>query len=157
MPSDRANGITVILDRTNCAYWSHLMQKILKGQKLWKYIVSTIAQLDSKDSKYEEWDYAVGKINPWIANSVIPSIGNQLAKFDYPKEAWDYLARLYTQTNAARCYQIEWEIKNVEQGNDSIRDFYVKMTSLWDQLALMEAQFKSTDDTATFHIGKKLG
>ena len=25
------------------------------------------------------------------------------------------------------------------------------MTSLWDQLALMEPQFKSVDDTATFH------
>lgn len=87
----------------------------MKGQKLWKYVVSTIAQPDSKDSKYEEWEPAVGKINSWIANSVIPSIGNQLAKFDYPKEAWDYLARLYTQIDTARHYQIEWEIKTVEQ------------------------------------------
>ena len=45
------------------------------------------AQPDSKDSKYEEWESAVGKINSWIANSMIPSIGNQSAKFDYPKDS----------------------------------------------------------------------
>lgn len=57
---------------------------------------------DIRDQKYEEWESSVGKINSWIANSVTPSIGNQLAKFDYPKDAWDYLARLYTQSNSAR-------------------------------------------------------
>eukprot|EP00268_Persea_americana_P061956 TRINITY_DN7898_c1_g1_i12.p1 TRINITY_DN7898_c1_g1~~TRINITY_DN7898_c1_g1_i12.p1 ORF type:complete len:419 (+),score=52.49 TRINITY_DN7898_c1_g1_i12:979-2235(+) len=151
MSTERTSGITVILDGTNYAYWSHLMQNFLKGQKLWKYLVSKIDQPNPKNAKYEERESAIGKINSWIANSSIPSIGNQLAKFDYPKDAWDYLARLYTQTNAACRYQIEREIKNADQGNDSIHDFYVKMTSLWDQLALMEPQFKSTEDTKTFH------
>lgn len=71
-----ASGIDVILDGTNYAYWSHLMQIFLKEPKLWKYIASKIAQPDHKDSKYKEKESAVGKINSWIANSVIPSIGN---------------------------------------------------------------------------------
>ena len=87
------------------------MQNFLKGQKLWKYIATQVTQPDSKDTKFEEWEASVGKINSWIANSVTPSIGNQLAKFNYPKDAWDYLAKLYTQSNAARRYQLEWEIK----------------------------------------------
>ena len=80
--------------------------KFSERTELWKYIASKIAQPDPKDSKYEENESAVAKINSWIANSVIPSIGNQLTKFDYPKEAWDYLARLYTQTNVAYHYRI---------------------------------------------------
>lgn len=60
------------------------------------------------------------------------------------------MARFYTQTNAARRYQLEWEIKNADQGNDSIHDFYVNMTALWDQLALTEPQFKSLDDEKKF-------
>lgn len=40
-----------------------------------------------------------GKTNSWIANSIIPSIGNQLVKFNYPKDSWDYLSWLYTQSN----------------------------------------------------------
>lgn len=33
-----------------------------------------------------------------FANSIDPSIRFQLAKFVHPKDAWDYLARLYVQT-----------------------------------------------------------
>ena len=86
MSSDRTVlGITIKLDGTNYPYWSHLMQIFLKGQKLWKYVDQQIPPPDSKDDKFEEWEASVGKINSWIANSVTPSIGNQLAKFNYPK------------------------------------------------------------------------
>ena len=104
------SGINVILDGTNYPCWSHLMQNFLKGQNLWKYIAK-IPPPDSKDTTFEEWEASVGKINSWISNLVAPWIGNQLAKFSYPKDAWDYLAKLYTRSNAAR--RLEWEFKNV--------------------------------------------
>lgn len=44
------------------------------------------------------------------------------------------------KTNSAKRYQKEGGIKNVEQGNDAIRVIYVRMTQLWDQLALKEPQ-----------------
>ena len=111
MSSDRTLGINVIIDGTNYPYWSHLMQNFLKEQKLWKYIAKKIPTLHSKDTTFEEWEASMGKINSWIANAIALSIGNQLAKFSYPKDAWDYLAKLYTRSNAAR--RLEWEFKNV--------------------------------------------
>lgn len=128
------------------------MQNFLKGQKLWKYVDQQIPTPDSKDAKFEEWEASVRKINSWTANLVTPSIGNQLAKFNYPKVAWDYLARLYTQSNAAHRYKLEWEIKNPNQGNGSIYDFFIKITALWDQLSLMEPTFKTTGDAHTFEV-----
>lgn len=38
MSFDRNTGITIILDEANYAYWSHMMENYLKGQKLWKYV-----------------------------------------------------------------------------------------------------------------------
>lgn len=35
-----------------------------------------------------------------------PTIGFQLARFAHPKNAWDYSARLYVQTNSAKRYQV---------------------------------------------------
>ena len=88
MSSDRpVTGINVILDGSNYPYWSHLMQNFLKCQKLWKYIDQRIPPPDNKDAKFEEWEASIGKINSWIANLVTPSIGNQLAKFNYLKDA----------------------------------------------------------------------
>lgn len=48
------------------------------------------------------------------------------------------------KTNSAKRYQKEGGIKNVEQGNDAIRVTYVRMTQLWDQLALKEPQLVCT-------------
>lgn len=42
------------------------------------------------------------------------------------------MSPLNTQTNSARRCQLECEIKNAEQGNDSINDFYAQKTELWD-------------------------
>lgn len=36
MSSDHNTEITIILDGTNYAYWSHTMKNYLKGQKMWK-------------------------------------------------------------------------------------------------------------------------
>lgn len=73
----------------------HICIIIIKGQKLWKYVAGKIDPPDAKDANYEEWELAVGKTNSWIANSVT-SIGNQLGKFKYPRDAWNYVAWLYT-------------------------------------------------------------
>lgn len=55
----------------------------------------------------EEWESDIGKINSWLANSVDPTISFQLAKFACPKDAWDYLPRLYIQSNSTKRYQLE--------------------------------------------------
>ena len=84
------------------------------------------------------WEVNNSKIITWI-NSVTPSIGMQLAKYEYAKEVWDHLARLYTQSNFAKKYQLECDIRAFEQRNMNIQEFYSTMTDLWDQLALTES------------------
>ncbi|XP_070679424.1 uncharacterized protein [Malus domestica] len=78
------------------------------------------------------------KIITWINNSVDLTIGMQLAKFSTCKEVWDHLAKLYTKANFAKRYQLEMEIRAIQQGDKSIQVFYNEMTNLWDQLALTE-------------------
>lgn len=97
--------------------------------------------------KFEGYDSENGKIKSLIANSADPSIGIQLAIFKLPKEAWEYLSRLYMQPNSAKWYQLEFETKNAEWGNGNIHDFYIQIIELWVQLALMDPQFICTVDT----------
>lgn len=55
------------------------------------------------------------------------------------KEVWQHLARLYTQSNFSKQYQLESDIRALEQKDMSIQEFYSEMTDLWDQLALTES------------------
>lgn len=84
----------------------------------------------------ESWKVNNSKIITWVNNSVEQSIGMQLAKFSTAKQVWDHLARLYMQSNFAKRYQLEMDIRAARQGDQSIQEFYTIMTGFWDQLAL---------------------
>ncbi|KAI3814526.1 hypothetical protein L1987_14166 [Smallanthus sonchifolius] len=45
----------------------------------------------------------------------------------------------YTQSNFAKQYQLEFDIRALQQNEMSIQDFYGAMSDLWDQLALTES------------------
>ena len=48
------------------------------------------------------------------------------------------MERLYTQSNFAKQYQLETDIRGLRQNDLSVREFYAAMSDLWDQLALTE-------------------
>ncbi|XP_074566109.1 uncharacterized protein LOC141822675 isoform X1 [Curcuma longa] len=62
----------------------------------------------------------------------------QLAKYEKAKDVWDHLKRLYVQSNFAKQYQLENDIRALKQNHMSIQEFYSAMSNLWDQLALNE-------------------
>jgi hypothetical protein len=87
----------------------------------------------------DTWEANNAKIITRINNFVEHSIGTQLAKYKTTKEVWDHLQRLFTQSNFAKQYQLENDIRALPQKNMSIQEFYSTMTYFWDQLALTES------------------
>ena len=104
---DSLQSISVRLDGKNFTYWHYVMKNFLKGKKMWGYVTGDLGKpSDEKAENYtallDVWEANNSKIITWINNSVEHSIGMQLAKYDYAKEVWDHLARLYTQSNFAK-------------------------------------------------------
>jgi hypothetical protein len=147
---DSLQSISVQLNGENYPYWSYVMKNFLKGKKMWIYVDGTsVKPTDKKDEteyakQLDVWDVSNSKILTWINNSVSQSIGMQLAKFDTALEVWNHLKRLYAQSNFAKRYKLESDIRDLKQNDMTIHEFYSAMTNLWDQLALMEsAELKS--------------
>lgn len=141
---DSLQAISVQLNGQNYSYWSYVLKKFLKGKRMWGYVSGTSEKpKDYKDGKYateiETWEANNSKIITWINNSVSQSIGVQLAKYETAKEVWDHLKRLYVQSNFAKQYQLEIDIRALQQNNMSIQEFYSAMSNLWDQLAFTES------------------
>ncbi|KAJ9562057.1 hypothetical protein OSB04_007217 [Centaurea solstitialis] len=110
---------------------------------MWGYVTGTSSKAtDEKATNYlslvDSWETDNSKVITWINNSVVQSIGTQLAKYDTAKEVWDHLERLYTQSNFAKQYKLETDIRALRQNELSVQEFYVAMSDLWDQLALTE-------------------
>ncbi|KAI9200578.1 hypothetical protein LWI28_010066 [Acer negundo] len=111
------------------------MKIFLKGKKIWGYVNGILGELeDKKTENYADlldvWEANNSKIITWVNNSVEHSIGTQLAKYETAKEVWDHLAILYTQSNFSKQYQLEYDIRALEQKSMSIQEFYYAMTDL---------------------------
>jgi len=119
------------------------MRNFLKGKKIWGYVSGTYMipkNIEEGDAVLiDTWEANNAKIITWINSSIEHSIGMQLAKYETTKEIWDHLQRLFTQSNFAKQYQLENDIRALHQKNMSIQKFYYALTDLWDQLALTES------------------
>ncbi|KAJ9567342.1 LOW QUALITY PROTEIN: hypothetical protein OSB04_003308 [Centaurea solstitialis] len=111
---------------------------------MWGYVTGKASKpTDEKAANYsllvDSWETDNSKVITRINNSVAQSIGTQLAKYDTAKEVWDHLERLYTQSNFAKQYQLETDIRALRKNELSVQEFYAAMSDLWDQLALTES------------------
>ncbi|XP_073136982.1 uncharacterized protein [Henckelia pumila] len=141
---DSLQSISVQLDGKNYTYWSYVMKNFLRAKSLRSYVTGVrIKPTDETTTNYADLvdsrEVDNSKIITWINNSVTHFIGVQLAKYETTKEVWDHLARLYTQSNFAKQYQLETDIRALQQNDKNVQEFYSAMSNLWDQLALTES------------------
>jgi hypothetical protein len=132
--NDSLQSVSVRLDGKNYSYWSYVMRNFLKGKKMWRYVSGTYVFLKNTEEGdvvlIDIWEANNAKIITWINNSVEHSIGTQLAKYKTTKEIWDHLQRLFTQSNFAKQYQLENDIRALHQKNISIQKFYSEINWL---------------------------
>ena len=71
---------------------------------------SYISGVFSKPINDRDFSANNSTILTWINNSIEHSIGIELAKYKIVKQVSDYLTQLYTQSNIAKQYQLEFDI-----------------------------------------------
>jgi hypothetical protein len=54
-----------------------------------------------------------------------------LKPYKSSREMWDYLKKVYNQSNTARRFQLELELGQLSQGSMSIQEFYSSFVNLW--------------------------
>jgi len=70
------------------------------------------------------WETKDAKVVSWLLSSIEPRMVNNLRSFNTAKEMWDLLRRIYHQDNSARKFQLELDIGNYRQGNQTIEQYY---------------------------------
>ena len=94
---------------------------------MWGYVIGTCVKPKSINEDYttelDMWEANNSKIVTWINNFVEHSIGARLAKYETIKEVWDHLWRLYTQSNFAKQYHLEIDIRALSKGIRVFKSF----------------------------------
>ncbi|GAV60260.1 LOW QUALITY PROTEIN: UBN2_3 domain-containing protein, partial [Cephalotus follicularis] len=146
---DPAQPITIILDGHNYLRWSSVMKSFLKGRKLCTATgdkPTPVKRQDETDKSFadrlEVWDNANHRILTWFTNTSIPSVNTHFSRFDLAKEAWDFLATLYTSADLAHQYQLLSTLNHLRQeSGQSIDEFHSHMSYYWGLLAVSEPKW----------------
>ncbi|KAG6497857.1 hypothetical protein ZIOFF_045763 [Zingiber officinale] len=113
-------------------------QIFVKGKELWNYINGANPAPNNEEEEYVKWKVKDTQIMSWILGSVEPSILLNLKSYKTSREMWDYLNKIYNQSNIARRFQLELELGQLSQGNISIQEFYSSFENLWAEYTDIE-------------------
>ncbi|KAF7143373.1 hypothetical protein RHSIM_Rhsim05G0013600 [Rhododendron simsii] len=142
MASDKGEILAVKLDGKNYSVWRFHFLFFVEGKGLWGYVDGSEIPPDASKAKDEaakaaaiqaaaQWRVNNAKVVSWILGSVNTSIGIPMRGLRTAKEMWDYLEKVYQQSNLARKFQIEYDMFSFEQGEKTIQEFYAGFMDLW--------------------------
>ncbi|KAL5756401.1 hypothetical protein ACOSQ2_021147 [Xanthoceras sorbifolium] len=93
----------------------------------------------------------------WLLNSMNADISENFLLYETAKEIWDAVQETFsTHDNTAELFAVEGILHDLRQGDDSVPQYYTKLSRLWQQVDIFEKEvFTNPRDEAT-HTGKAL-
>ncbi|KAF2284582.1 hypothetical protein GH714_027303 [Hevea brasiliensis] len=92
----------------------------------------------------------------WIIGSCESQIVLNLRPYKTTQTMWEYLKKLYNQTNSARRFQLECEIANYAQGSLSIQEYFSSFQNLWAEFSDIVCATVSQDSLADVLVVHKI-
>ena len=114
----------------NYSLWEFQFRLFVTGKELWGHIDGTVpAPRDPR--QLAQWSVKDARVMSWITGSCDQQIVLHLRSHKTANSMWEYLKKVYHQTNSARRFQLECEIANYTQGSLSIQQYYSGFQNLW--------------------------
>ena len=70
----------------------------------------------------------------WIINSVSPKLQASIIYRDTALEIWTDLKDTFSQRNGTKVFNIQKQIAEIHQGEQSLTDYFTQLKVLWNQL-----------------------
>ncbi|KAF3780336.1 hypothetical protein EJ110_NYTH39432 [Nymphaea thermarum] len=94
-----------------------------------------------KSGKYSSWKGDNNIVMSWIMNSVQPQIASTIAYYTSAKQMWDFLKQTYSNDrNISKILQVEEELLNLQQGDQSLAQYFASLKSISERLKALLAK-----------------
>ena len=124
----------VKLNGTNFQQWSRSVKISLRTRTKLGFIDGSCKKPLPTSLKYEQWIRCDSMVVSWLLNSIVPELSEAFLYTGSAEELWNELTERFGQNNGPLLYEIQKEISELYQGNDSVAVFYPKHKRLWDRL-----------------------
>ncbi|KAI5332620.1 hypothetical protein L3X38_022749 [Prunus dulcis] len=127
--------VSRLLEGYNYGQWSRSMRLNLSAKNKIGFVDGSVKAPASTDAKHSIWQRCNDMVLSWILNSVHPDIAGSVIYAETAAEVWNDLKERFSQGNDSRIYQIQQEIVEHRQGQQSVSAYYTKTKALWDELS----------------------
>ncbi|XP_041017918.1 uncharacterized protein LOC121260139 [Juglans microcarpa x Juglans regia] len=127
------------LTNDNYITWSRAMRRPLRAKNKLGFISDSLPQpTDPNDPLLYLWNQYNDMVVSWLQNPICPSIRSNIAFVDDAHEIWLDLEDRFVHQNGPRIYQLKKNIASLLQESDTIRVYYGKLKTLWDELLIYD-------------------
>ena len=129
--------VSQALNGENYGSWSRALQIALSVKNKLSFIDGTFPapDVEADPQQYQQWLCSNNMVISWILNSVSKEITPTIIGYSTAVEIWNDLKERFKQQNGARLFQIKKDLINLQQGNQSVSQYYTRMKALWDEMA----------------------
>uniref|UniRef100_A0A7C8YQ79 Retrotransposon Copia-like N-terminal domain-containing protein n=1 Tax=Opuntia streptacantha TaxID=393608 RepID=A0A7C8YQ79_OPUST len=127
--------VSTKLTGVNFQRWSRAVKIALRTKVKLGFIDGSCAMPDPASATYSQWIKCDYMVVSWLLNSIAPELADAFLYANSARELWDELTERFGQSNGPLLYQIQKEIEDLYQSNDSVAVYYTKLKKLWDELA----------------------
>ncbi|KAK3005406.1 hypothetical protein RJ639_016939 [Escallonia herrerae] len=131
MASEKAEFLSIKLNGKNYLVWRFYFQYLVEGKVLWGYVDGSEPQPAAIQVKEgEQWKVNNAKVISGILGYVVTSIEIPMRGLYTAKDMWEYLEKVYQQSNFSLKFQVEHDIFIYGQGEKSIQYYYAGFMNL---------------------------
>ena len=136
-PSDhpRLQLINLKLTGQNFQRWSKSVRIALRTKGKLDSLDESCAKPAENSSQFNQWIRCDSMDLSWPLNSMMPELAEAFLYVDSSRELWLKLTETFGDSNGPLLYQLEKEISELYQGNDSVAVYYTKLKKLWEDLS----------------------
>ena len=95
------------LDQSNYSSWEYKMNQYLVGQRYWTYINDGQENKpEITNANYPTWEQGANRVMYFLATCVHDHMLSHIRDAKTPKEAWEYLKKIFSANTSARKLQL---------------------------------------------------
>ncbi|CAN0905649.1 hypothetical protein LINGRAHAP2_LOCUS23789, partial [Linum grandiflorum] len=157
--SESHDSVAIRFNGLNYSIWAYVFKVFVQGKSLLGYLDGTKkepAETATNSADIETWRTNNARVLSWMIGSVETPIALTFRSFDTAAHIWSHLQTVYTQVSSRRLFDLEYELANLTQGEQTINQYYMVATRLWTELDLLKAsKLTATEEAAVLKERRK--
>lgn len=135
-PSDSSTNqlVSVKFNGDGFNNWKRSMMLTLSAKNKLGFVNGTISAPDSASSEYKAWERCNALVISWLLYNLDDNIARSVLFLKTARAIWKDLEERFGYASMPQISSLEHKLAELNQGQQSVSEFYTKLKTIWDNL-----------------------